>query len=505
MNLIAKFSLLPKRYLVRVIKASGAGALLFGISGCLGIPADRDALPQQDMARAQLAANIKLARDGWPDPQWWTRYDDPQLNRLMAQALKDSPTLQIAAARIRSARAALNVDRSERGLNVALNGASGRQRYSANGLFPPPIGGAYYTETTLQAVANYDFDWWGKHQAMIHAALGEVNARQADYAQAEQTLGAAVAQSYFTLQGGWARLDNLQRMQQLQSELVADKAKRIAHGVASIDAERQAEADLGNLKQQAALLEAQIAREREALRALLGVDAQALADLGPRPLPELPPTLPSSLGVELLARRPDLQAARWQVEAALDRIDAVQTAFYPEVNLTASFGSDVITLDKLFSAASRTLNIGPTLSLPLFDSGRLKARLGAVRTQRNELIADYNQSVVNAVREVAQEGVSLQGLQKQRDEQAVVAAATEALLRGVQARYQNGLADRAALLAAELAVAKQRDSSLQLKDQQLLANVALIKALGGGYQSKDNQAGVAADATTPQKSGPNVD
>jgi multidrug efflux system outer membrane protein len=458
--------------------------LMLTLAGCLNIPADHDALPQRDMARAQLAANIKLARDGWPQAQWWTAYDDPQLNRLMALALKDGPTLQVAAARIASARAALNSDKSDSGMNVDLTANSNRQRYSANGFFPPPIGGAYYTETTAQVAATYDFDWWGKHKAAISAAMGEINARQAEYAQTEQTLTAAVAQSYFTLQSAWARLDNLQHIQALQTDLVADKIKRITHGVASSDAERLAEVDLGNVKQQVAQLETQTAREREALRALIDADSQALADLAPRPLPTLPPALPSKLGIELLARRPDLQAVRWQVEASLERIEATEAAFYPELNLMASFGTDVITLDKLLNAGSRTLYLGPTVSLPLFDSGRLKARLGVARSQRNELIADYNQSVINAVREVAQAGVTLQGLQKQSDEQEVTLNTTKALLHSVQARYQHGLTDRSNLLSAELALDKQRDASLRLQDQQLQGNVALIKALGGGYQAQ---------------------
>jgi multidrug efflux system outer membrane protein len=339
--------------------------------------------------------------------------------------------------------------------------------------------------------ANYDFDWWGKHRASIGAALGEVNARRAEYAQAEQTLAAAVAQSYFTLQGGWARLANVQNMLAIQRELVADKAKRIAHGVESIDAERMAEADLGNLKQQAALLETQIAREREALRALLGADAQALTDFSPRPLPVPPSALPASLGIELLARRPDLQAARWRVEASLDRIEAAQAAFYPDINLAGSFGSDVLSLDQLFNAPSRTLFIGPTLSLPLFDSGRLKASLGVARTKHNEMIADYNQSVFNAVRDVAQEGAGLQGLQHQIDEQAATAAAIDAVLRSAQARFKQGLADRSALLTAELATNKQQDAGLQLKSQLLLTDVALNKALGGGYQAQASQPGMA--------------
>ena len=465
-----------------------AGALMLALAGCVAIPADHDALPQRDLASAQLADSIKLARDGWPQAQWWKRYGDPQLDQLIEQALHDAPSLQVAAARIASARAAFDMNSADKGVSVALNAVSDRQRYSANGFFPPPIGGSYYTETTPQIAANYEFDWWGKHKAAISAAFGEVNASRAEYAQTEQALSTAVARSYFAMQGDWARLENLKKMETLQNDLVKDKAKRIAHGVASVDAERLAEIDLGNVKQQITALETQLAQEREALRSLLAANAQDLGDLTSRALPELPPELPSRLGFELLARRPDLQAARWQVQASLDRVEETQAAFYPDINLTASFGSDVISLDKLFSAGSRTLYFGPTLTLPIFDSGRLKARLESARSQRNVMIAEYNEAVVNAVHEVAQAGVALQGVQKQIDQQTATDIASQAVLRSTQARFKQGLVDKASLLSAELALDKQRDMMLQLQDQQLLANVALIKALGGGYKADANTA-----------------
>jgi multidrug efflux system outer membrane protein len=483
------------------------GALLLPLAACVGIPTDHEVLPQRDLASAQLAANIKLAREGWPQAQWWTQYDDAQLNALIAQALKDAPSLQTAAARIQSARAALDLSNAEKGVSVGVNAVSDRQRYSSNGFFPPPIGGSYYTETTPQLVANYEFDWWGKHKAAISAALGEVNASRADYAQAEQTLATAVARTYFTMQGDWARLDNLKKIAALQGELVADKAKRIAHGVASADSEKLAEIDLGNVKQQTTMLETQVAQEREALRALLGADANALADLTPHPLPDAQAALPDRLGFELLARRPDLQAARWHVQASLDRIEETQAAFYPDINLMASVGTDTITFDKLLDAGSRTLYFGPTLTLPIFDSGRLKGRLEGARSQRNALIADYNEAVVNAVREVAQAGVALQGVQKQIDQQNATTQASKAVLRSVQARYDRGLMDRAGLLNAELALDKQQDMTLQLQDQQILTNVALIKALGGGYRAEaqgEHDVRDGHDTRTAAKAGPDA-
>ena len=456
-------------------------ALLLALGACASIPGDNDVLPQRDLAGAQLAQGIRLAHEGWPPALWWTRYGDTQLNALIQQALKDGPGMQSANARFATARAALQFNVADQGAKLDLDAAMNRQRYSANGFFPPPIGGAYYTETTPQFVATYDVDWWGKRKAAIGAALGEVNARLAENAEAEENVVTAVAQTYYSLQADWARLATLKEVQDLQQQLVMDKAKRIAHGVAASSTERQAEIDLGATRQQVTRLETQAAHEREALRALIGGDARDLGDLVPRPLPQPEPALPARLGGDLLARRPDLQAARWRVEASLDRIDSAKAAFYPDINLTGFVGNDVIEFSDLLKYPSRTFYLGGTFYLPLFDNGRLKAKLAGSRSQRNEAIADYNQAVVNAVREVAQQGVAIVGVQKLMEEQSATTGASNALLKSSEARYGRGLADQATLLAAQLTVKRQRDAELQLQGQQIQNEIALVKALGGGY------------------------
>jgi multidrug efflux system outer membrane protein len=463
------------------------GGCLLALGGCALIPADKESLPRKDLATAQLAADIHLAKDNWPAAQWWSAYGDAQLDRLMAQALHDGPSLQVTAARIGSAREAVKRDIADVGVDVRLNGDINRQRYSGTGFFPPPIGGSYYTETTLDLSASHDFDWWGRRHALIAASLGEVNARRAEHAQAEQILTASVAQSYFRLQTYWARLEAVQQRCEKQEALVADKKKRVAHGLVSIDEQQAAEAELRRLNTDRAALEAARGSEREALRALIGADSQALTDLTRQPLPELPHALPSTLGIELLARRPDLQAARWRVEASLNRIEAAEAAFYPDINLTAIIGLDTVSISRLLRADSRTYYLGPALSLPLFDSGRLKAELGLARNQRNEMIADYNQTVVDAVRDVAQAGLALRGMETQLRENAAVVQATDALLRSARARFTQGLLDRGGLLNAELASLQQQDVSLQLRGEQLSAEVALIMALGGGYRAAENQ------------------
>ena len=479
---------IPMKLSLRVL------ALSLSLAGCASMAPDTQQLPQQDLATVQLAADLHLASEGWPAAQWWRQFQDDQLNQLIELALAASPNLAVANARIGSALSAFDAQHAQRGPRVDLGANASRQRYSGNGLMPAPIGGNYYNEVTVGVQAHYDLDWWGKHKAQIAASLGEVNARRAEYAMAEQMLAAEIARRYFSMQNGWARMDNLHALVQLQQLLVLDKEKRIANGLGVSDDHLSAQTRLSLLQQQIALLETQIVTEREALRALLGADASALAGLQPRQAQPLPHALPGKLGMELLARRPDLQAARWRVQASMSRIEAAQASFYPDIDLGASFGLDAIKLGQLLRSGSRTLFIGPALSLPLFDSGRLQAQLAGARSERNELIADYNQHVFNVVRDVAQAGARVQGVENQLRLQQENLRASQAQLRNANARLKQGLADRATQLNAEMTVRGQVDLGMQLQHQRQDAEIGLTVALGGGYRGSSD----FAAATTQQ-------
>lgn len=176
--------------------------LALALAGCASIPPDTQPLPQQDLATVQLAADIHLASEGWPAAQWWRQFQDSQLDQLIDKALSGSPNLDVANARIGSALSVFDARHADRGPRVDLDANANRQRYSGNGLLPAPIGGNYYNEVTVGVQAHYDLDWWGRHKAQIAASLGEVNARRAEYAMAEQMLAAEVARHYFSMQSG---------------------------------------------------------------------------------------------------------------------------------------------------------------------------------------------------------------------------------------------------------------------------------------------------------------
>jgi multidrug efflux system outer membrane protein len=472
-----------------------AGAVLaLLLAGCVHIPADTSHAAAPDFARPEHPGDIVLARDAWPTEQWWREYNDPQLDDLVGRALKDNPTLAVAQARLASAGAAVRAEQAAAGASAGVGAGLNRQRYSATGLFPEPIGGAWFNDTTLQLKASYDFDWWGRHRAQIAAAVGEANARQAEASQAEQTIAASVAQSYFRLQMLWARQDNTLALVAAEQQLLADRKARIAHGLANIDEQRSVEQELGTLGEQAERFASEAAREREALRALVGAGSSALAGLTRRAPAPAQAALPSRLGIELLARRPNLQAARWRVESALGRIKASEAAYYPDINLTAAIGLNSVSISRLLEYGSRTLLAGGTLQLPLFH-GTQDAGLAASRAQRDELVADYNQSVLDAVREVAQEGVTLQGIAQEQRAHRQASQAASQLAANADARFKQGLADRGALLQARLGVLRQHDVDLQLTDAQLQSQAALAKALGGGYRAEPGQAAPAQTQT----------
>ena len=471
------------------------------LAGCVHVPADTRHAAGPDLAQARLAPGITLPNDAWPAEDWWRVYGDAQLDALVARALKDAPNLAVAQARVGTAQAAVVSERVAQGGRIDLASGVNRQRYSANGFFPPPLGGNYYNDFSVQARASYDFDWWGKHRSLVAAAIGEANAIQAEAAQARQTLAASVAQSYFRLQMLWARQDNVNGLIAVQRALIADREARMAHGLVNQDAVQAARLDLGTLSEQANRYGTQAAAEREALRALVGNpvggDAAALADLKPvLPQPAVN-ALPRTLGLELLARRPDLQAARYRIEAQLGRVAAGQAAFYPDINLMAAIGLDSVSLGSLARYPSRTPLLGATLNLPLFDAGRLKAQLGVARANRDELLAEYNQAVLDAVRDVAVQGATLQGLAQEQDTHATAVDASRRLAANAEARLQRGLADRADVLQAKQAMLRQRDTDLFLLDARLQAQVSLAKALGGGYHASAQAAEQAVDQTAP--------
>lgn len=476
---------LPRLLLCGILASTTA------LTGCALIRKDSAQHQSIQPDQIKLADDIHLASQGWPQAQWWRQFNDPQLDNLIQRTLSGSHTL--AEAKLREEQAQSQADLLEAGsrLQVAALGMVNRQRVSANGFLSPyamdapklGMDGPYYTEATVGLFAGLDLDLWGVHRSAVAAAIGAQNAALAETAAVELSLSAGVAQLYYSMQASYQMLDLLQQTRDVIDFAVKAHQSKVAHGLEAKVPYHGARAQMLAVDKQIAAVKGQIKETRESLRALIGAGASDLPDIKPIALPQIQTGLPPTLSYELLARRPDLQAMRWYVQASLSQVDAARALFYPSFDIKAFFGLDAIHLDQLFKSTSKQINFIPGLRLPLFDGGRLNANLQHTRAASNMMIERYNQQVLDAVRDVAINGTRLQTLNEERGMQLDRVEAMRYTQAAAEAAFKRGLGSRLQATEARLPVLAEEISLLILDTQRVIQNIQLMKSLGGGYQA----------------------
>jgi len=490
-------------------------ALAALLAGCALAPAK---LQHPALRNDVPLAGLPLPTGGhWPDARWWRAYGDPQLDALMAMALRHSPDLAQAHARVRTAEQSVRVAAAQAGLSINGNAQLTRQRMSEHGLMPPKLlGFTWYDQADLGVQFQYDFDWWGKKRAAIEAALDQAHAAEAQRSAAALTIENAVADTYFGWLADQARLALARRAVATQQQLLHIATLRVARGVDLPDTVQQARSNLSAARQLQVAIGSSAQVRKVALAALLGVSPDDLPPLQPRALPAVDSALPADARLDLIARRPDIAASRWQVEAALRQTDQARAQFFPDFSISAMAGlsstdqgvpallggSGGGDLGHLFSAGSRVFGLTPALHLPIFEGGRLKAAYGVSRAQLDAAVAQYDSTVTDAARDVATQALGAQQIAARRAQQEQQVAAGRQLVDSAQARQRQGVRDARESLAATAQWLQQRDTEISLHAQALSTDLALIKALGGGYRMQppaDTRA--APTASTPSPSG----
>ncbi|ALT77224.1 efflux transporter outer membrane subunit [Paucibacter sp. KCTC 42545] len=415
---------------------------------------------------------------------WWQAFKDAQLDALIERALANSPSLALARARMD--RAAAQVEQAQAADKPVVGAGLDMtyQRFPEHSLYPPPLAGSLRTTSTLQAGVGYDWDFFGRHQAELDTALGQGRAAQADQAAARLSLSAQVARSYLALARTLAQQELLQRQLAERKETLSLVQQRVAAGLDNGQDQRNAEAPLPELQRQSVLLDEQAAALRQQLASLSVQPAAALRELAPR-LPaalNLGPEAQAQLGVDLLGRRPDVVAARWRVEAASSQVSLARAQFYPNVSLNAFVGFSSIGIDKLLQPGSLQYGLGPSIRLPLFDTGRLRAQLHGSAAELDAAVAAYNGAVIEAVREASDQLRALQSVQSQQQAQQTALLNAEASRQLQTQRFEAGLGNKLALLSARGNALQQQRQMLDLYAQQLDTQVSLVRALGGDWQ-----------------------
>lgn len=412
---------------------------------------------------------------------WWTLFHDPQADRLAAQMLKANPTLQVAMARIRAARAELAAAGAERRPQINLDGQIQETLLSDEYVLPAPYGGSWREVGDIQARMTWALDFWGRQQALIAKASSLAEARTLDAMAARLALAGAFAQAYIGLLTAWQDIDIAHGTLAERQTILTLTQSRADSGLENEAALDQARALVAAAEVDVMALEAQRDRAIHALAALTGQGAAAYDGIGrPAAVLDAALPLPTALPADLLSRRPDILAARARIAAALHGREAAHADFYPNIDLTAALGVQAVGLGNLFGASALTTGIGPAIHLPLFDAGKLKAQYALAGSELDIAVGQYNETVLDAVKQVADALTDTRSLQARRQRQQVVLDSATHALQLAEERYRLGLSDQILVLTAESLVSQARRQMAALDAGLATQRVTLFLAVGGG-------------------------
>ncbi|MGU7769101.1 efflux transporter outer membrane subunit [Burkholderia sp. MR1-5-21] len=473
-----------------------AAVLALSLAGCVnyaGIKSDK-----QIAAPAKFETTQSLPAEGgqWPAMNWATQFGDPQLSALIDEALRGNPTIDQARARIEKASSYVGTANSALYPNANGSYTWTRQRYTANGIVPPPYGGTWQSENSLLASVSWDLDLWGKNRERLRQAISDEKVADAEAEEVRISLAASVASTYNHLAQLYA-LRDIQVREVSNRENIAHITDGRVHAGLDSNVERQtAYGETATSRSSVSDLDGQIKTVRYQLGALLGAGPdRGLQIANPSLRDGDSVVLPDNLPADLLSRRPDIVAAYWQVDAAMHDVKEAKAEFYPDVNLSLAAGLDAFGWGRLLTAGSRQLSAAPAIHLPIFDAGALRAQLKGRYADFDYDVATYNQTLIGALSDVATQVTQIRSTDRQLvDARQALDAQTSAYQLAV-VRYQAGLNQQLQVLNADDNRLAAETAVVNLEMGRRNLQIGLIKALGGGFDA--SRAGLAATAETP--------
>ncbi|EJN06908.1 efflux transporter outer membrane subunit [Herbaspirillum sp. YR522] len=487
----------PPAHRLRAIAVVTALIGMVGLSGCAsfeGIGSDRKMARPTDFATERSLADPSQAGTGqWPGSDWVRLFGDDQLVRLIDEALTANPGLQQARARIAAAGAIAESRGAPLLPSVTADASFTRNQFSATTIYPEPYGGNWYNEKKAMLNIGYELDLWNKNHTALAQAISNEKASQASEQEARLVLTAAIVSAYSQLATQYALHDILQRTADQRASLQNITGERVRNGLDTQIERDQSRSSSADARAQLEQSEGQILLTRQQLGALSGRGPDRGLQLAPPQVTRLvTPPLPAELPLNLLGRRPDIVAARWQVEAASSGIEVARARFYPDINLSAMIGFDTLLNNNPFTAASKSIAFGPAISLPIFEGGALRAGLKGEYANYELAVATYNRTLDDAYADVARQIAQIHSSERQLPIRREALEAAERAFQLARERYRLGLVSQLTLLSAESAVLAQRQAMVTLEAARRDQQIALFKALGGGFEAA--QAGLALNA-----------
>ena len=471
--------------LKRITLGAAVTAAVLALSACGTVGSDFQA--PQNVADASFRHLPQgAASDARLPAQWWTVFGDEKLNALEQQALRDNPSVKIAAERIVQAEAQLGLARANQQPSLSVNTGISNTRTSANTSQGLALGGRSISGNNFSVgtAFSYELDLLGRVRRAVEAADAQALSAQADRDGVLLLLSSQVATTYWQLRGLDAEMAILRGALETRRETEELVNARFNAGLSNeLDTSRarieraNAQADVEEVQRQRNQLE-------HGLAVLLGASPSAtvLQAASAATLPQ-PPVIPVGLPASVLSHRPDLASSVAQLRAANAQIGVAEGAFYPSLSLTGNFGFASESLGDVLKSGSRAFSFGPlALSLPVFDGGRNKANLALAKSRYEEALANHQSKLLTALREVEDSLSDVQQRQQQAQVQSVSREAAERAYLVARARYERGLSTYLDVTDAQRSALAADRAGIQISTQRLLASVAVARSLGAGWQ-----------------------
>lgn len=494
---MATFHRLPDT--ARRVSAALALMLLAACANHEGIKPASSVTEAASLSASRSLQGVRLTPAAWPQSDWWKSLGDPQLGTLIEEALAGNPTVGMAQARVENASAAVILARAKLGVANEFNADVTRQRNSRFGT-SVNLAGRTFNMYELSLDFSHQFDFWDRHYSALEAAVGRMKAAEVDVQAARLALSAAVARAYVQLALYVEQLDIVRATLHQREGVLALARSRHDNGLDTAVDLRLAQAAIPDARARMIALEAAITLTRNELAALLGKGPDRGMDIAvPRLQGLMDVALPSNLPADLVGRRPDIVASRWRIEASQKEIDSAKAAFYPNINIAAYVGLQSLGFSNLLRSGSQIFGLAPAFQLPLFGGAALRGNLTARDAEYDLAVEQYNQLLVESLRQVADQVATLQSIDAQRTDTEQSLAAEDQAYQLAAVRYQSGLANRLPVLASETQLLARRMQIAELRARRFEASINLVRALGGGYDqaAAPRQATASESASTP--------
>jgi NodT family efflux transporter outer membrane factor (OMF) lipoprotein len=470
----------------RIACVFALGAALAGCATPGGLRPTGKTLDASSLKSEQSLVNVPLSPTAWPAQDWWKGFGDPQLGALIDEALKNNPSLAETEARAKQAQAIADTAYAARLPQAELEaGAMGTRLSEKNPIYPPYVLGHFAWGKSVSANFSWDIDLWGGKRDAWEAALGRSRAADVEAYAARIQLSVNVARAYVALGYAFAQKDVAEGEWQRASQTLGFTRRLVQGGLGTPQQEAFADSQVASAEQQKAQADRAIDAARSSLSVLLGQGPdRGLSIARPHLLDPGLVAVPDTLQVDLIGRRADLVAARWQVEAAAKDIKAAKTQFLPNISLSAMAGLVAVGgSTNVFQLPARTYSVGPALSLPIFDGGRLRANLAGADARYDEAVARYNSLLIGAVNEVSDLVSALASVRTQITLEQRAKQDAQKSWNDAMSAYKGGVSGPLTPLTSrqQLLLVDQRLAALQ--SQQADLSIRLIDALGGGYNT----------------------